>query len=137
MGPERLREEVRGEIDPHLLEDRRRAGWRLAAIEWERETAAAAASQGRVEVPFGLRIAADCSHLETDATETEVLRTVLRGVVHDRPLSAIAQELNGRGFRTRTGEVWNPAKVFRLMPAVIENGPRIVSNPGWTSFRDG
>jgi hypothetical protein len=136
MGPERLRDEVHGEVDASLLETRRRAGWQVAVIEWERDATPGPVKRHRVEVPFGLRIASDCSHLEADETETEVLRTVMRGVVNDRPLSAIAQELNGRGFRTRTGEAWNPAKVFRLMPAVIENGPRIVSSPEWPAFRD-
>jgi hypothetical protein len=135
MCPERLREIVHGELDPALLEERRHAGWRLSAIEWERGTGPAGGN-GSVEVPFGFRIASDCSHLEPDESEAEVLRTVMRGVVKDRPLSAISEELNRRGFRTRRGELWNPAKVFRLMPAVIDQGPRIVTDPGWPSFRD-
>jgi hypothetical protein len=135
MCPERLREMVHGELDPVLLEERRNAGWRLTAIEWERGSQTARGNRG-VEVPFGFRIAPDCSHLETDEAEAEVLRTVMRGVVKDRALSAISEELNRRGFRTRTGELWNPAKVFRLMPAVIDHGPSIVTDPEWPLFRD-
>ena len=136
MGPERLRDLVSGEPDPKILESRRADGWRMAAIEWERESAGAPPRREFVDVPFGFRVAPDCCHLQSDAGETEILRTIMRGVVNDHPLSAIAGELNAKGFRTRGGLTWNPASVFRLLPAVVDHGPRILSDSAWPAFRD-
>lgn len=128
------RQIVTGEVDLQDMKRRQQAGWRVAAIEWEAESADAA-EPVPLQVPFGLRVAGDCHHLEEDPTEGEILRTIMRMVVHDRPLSHIAADLNGRGFRTRAGQPWNPADVFRLMPAIVENGPRIFADPQWAAAR--
>ena len=124
-----------GTIDMEAIARRQREGWRLIALEWERESDGEAV-QRAVEPPFGYQVAGDCSRLEEHPAEAEVLRTVMRGVVHDRPLSQIADDLNKRGFRTRSGDLWNPATVFRLMPDLINSGPRIFSAPDWPSIRD-
>ena len=124
-----------GELDLQDVKRRRDAGWRIAAIEWESESADAALQSDALQVPFGLRVAGDCHHLEEDPAEAEILRTVMRMVVHDRPLSQISAELNGRGFKTRSGVPWGPADVFRLMPVVVESGPRIFADPGWAAAR--
>jgi hypothetical protein len=60
----------------------------------------------------------------------------MRGVVNDHPLSTVAAELNSKGYRTRSGQAWNPASVFRLLPAVVDQGPRILADPQWPAFRD-
>ena len=130
---ERLRDLVPGTIDADLIRERESAGWRLTAVEWERSTTGSGPSF--IDVPFGLRVAADCRHLEEDPVEGEILRTVMQGVVNDRPLSFISDELNQRGYHTRSGERWNPARVFRLMPAIVDQAPRIFSDPEWPSRR--
>jgi hypothetical protein len=132
--PERLRDLVPGTLDSDLVLERQNAGWRLVAVEWER-TADSNTYTGYVEVPFGLRIAPDCRHLEEHPVEAEILRTVMQGVVNDHPLSRIADDLNLRGYNTRSGERWNPARVFRLMPSLVDSGPRIFSEPEWPERR--
>ena len=129
------RQIVTGELDLQDVKRRQQAGWRIAAIEWESERTDAEAAAPELQLPYGLRIASDCRHLEEDPTETEVLRTIMRMVVHDRPLSQISTELNGRGFKTREGKAWNPADVFRLMPEIVESGPRIFADPAWAATR--
>jgi Recombinase len=126
----KLRDTISGPLDLDLLAKRRAEGWRLTAIEWEREGDEAAHSK-ELAVPFGFRVAADCEHLEEDPRESEALRVVMRMVVDDAPLSRIADELNSRGLRTRSGAPWNPASVFRLMPGLVDQGPRIFSHPEW------
>src|ERR1700676_2485324 len=53
---------------PDYLNQREAAGWRIVAVEWEREMQAEPAAptdlaQGE-EIPYGTRIAQDCLHLE-------------------------------------------------------------------------
>jgi Recombinase len=124
-----------GTIDMEAIARRQREGWKLVALEWERQSPDDPV-QSAVDPPFGYQVAGDCSRLEEHPAEAEILRTIMRGVVHDQPLSDIADELNRRGFRTRAGDPWNAAKVFRLMPDLINNGPRILSAPDWPAVRD-
>ena len=123
-----------GAIDMEAIARRQREGWQLVALEWER-TSPEEAPQRAVDPPFGYQVAGDCSRLEEHPGEAEVLRLVMKGVVHERSLSLIADELNERGFRTRKGDLWNPAKVYSLMPDLINHGPRILSAPDWPAIR--
>ena len=68
-----------------------------------------------VEVPYGLRVASDCSRLEEDPDEKAILRT-LELIVQDHPVSAVATELNKGGLRTRSGSYWTPVSVFNMLP---------------------
>jgi hypothetical protein len=129
MGRERMRQIVSGELDPELIRQRQASGWRLSAIEWERDIAGTP-SKDQIEVPYGLRIGNDCHHLEEDPDEAEILRLIMRGVVHDQPLSKIAEDLNQR-YRTRSGGRWTSSDVFRLMPTLVDSGPRIFADPAW------
>src|SRR6185369_9952534 len=106
------------------------AGWRVAAVEWVRESAAAPASKTppREEVPYGMRVGLDCIHLEEDSTETQAMLLMLEMIVQEIRLPEVAAELNRRGFRTRTGSEWSPVAVFDLLPRLIEIGPRIFSS---------
>jgi len=132
---QRVRDIVFGTLDQELVRRREADGFRLIAVEWERNTTAAPGKADLRDAPFGLRVASDCQHLEWDPDEAEVLRAVMHGVIHDRSLSFIADDLNKRGYRTRGGEMWNPASVFRLMPDLVDNGPRIFSEPEWPARR--
>ena len=80
-------------------------GWKLVAIEWEREVETAEEPLP-VEVPFGLRIAPETQHLEEDPRERETLFQLMELIVQEGSYSRVADELNRRGYRTRQGGVW-------------------------------
>jgi hypothetical protein len=110
-------------------------GWKLTALEWEREVEEPAAQPGPLteDVPYGLRVSADCSHLEENTTEKQALILMMDLIVQDAPLSLVAEELNRKGFRTRAGANWTPGSVFDMLPRLIQVGPRIFSSTEWTA----
>lgn len=116
------------------ITDREREGWNLVAIEWEREAEGADAAQ--VEVPFGLRVANDCRHLEEDPGEMEALKMGMELIISECPFTRIAEELNRGGHRTRDGAEWTPVLVFNLLPRLIEVGPRIFPTHEWAERRE-
>jgi hypothetical protein len=131
---ERLREAVNELPDAAFFERRAEAGWRLVALEWERtgegEEARAQGEAGE-EVPYGLRVASDCRHLEEDPEEFRALILMMEQIVLDLPLSKVASALNDAGIRTRQGLPWDPVSVFNMMPRLIEVGPRMFSREEW------
>jgi hypothetical protein len=131
---ERLRERMNVLPTTEQVEKRRVEGWRLAVIEWERETGREA-PQGRRPIPYGLRISPDCQHLEIDSGEREVVATIIAMIAGDHPLSRIASELNRRGFRTRTGAEWTQLQIFQMLPRIIELGPEILSGQEWSESK--
>jgi hypothetical protein len=131
---ERWREPVSALPTAEALEKRRKEGWRLAAIEWERE-GASEAPEGRRPIPYGLRISTDCHHLEVDPDEKDVIATIIAMIAGDHPLSRIAGELNRRGSRTRSGSEWTQLKIFQMLPRVIELGPEILSQKEWSESK--
>jgi hypothetical protein len=121
---------------PEYLEQRQTAGWRIVAVEWEREMQAEApsASEGLAsgeEIPYGTRIASDCLHLEENPTEMQVLNHLAEMVVQDHSYNRMAESLNQRAFHTRDGKPWTPLAVFKLTPRLIEVAPRILSGAEW------
>ena len=133
---ERVREEVLAPPAPDYWKRKTDAGWRLAAVEWIREASAeTASSETREEIPYGLKIADDCVHLEAHPVERESLMLMLELIVQDRTLSEVAAELNDRGFRNRRGGEWGPAAVFNLLPRMIELGPHVFSQDDWAARR--
>lgn len=121
------------------LRDRQAAGWRPVAIEWEREVEVqlpghVSPSQVKGEIPFGLRIAPDCKHLEDDPAEVEILRTLAEMVVQDLSFPRMADALNKKGLHNR-GQAWTAVDVFRLTPRLIEITPRILSGSEWETRR--
>ena len=135
---ERIRESLTGlPTLEHLLE-RVEAGWKLVSLEWEREAASSPlAETQRVveEIPFGLKVAEDCSGLVEDPFEKQIIITALDMIVEDCPLSRIAEELNRRGYRTRDGSRWTPVSVFQMLPRLIEAGPGILMSDEWRQRR--
>jgi hypothetical protein len=120
------------------LRERQSAGWRPVAIEWEREIEVqlpghAYPAQVKGEIPFGLRIAADCRHLEDDPAEVEILRVLAEMVVQDLSFPRMAESLNQRGLHTRDGHPWTAIDVFQLTPRLIEVSPRILAGTEWES----
>jgi hypothetical protein len=135
---QRVRDLVSGSLNQEELQRRTAEGWRLVAVEWERETPAEAAAptQAAPDVPFGLKVAGDCAHLEEDPAEREVLFAMMELTIQDGPYSSIADELNRRGFRTRDGMRWTPVSVFQMLPRLIEVGPKIFGSEEWQQRRN-
>jgi len=130
---ERIRDLVTGPLNTDLIKQRQEAGWTLAAIEWQREIAGTepAPEYPIEDVPYGMRIAVNCQHLEEDPQEISALTFMMELLINDKRLSEVALELNDAGYRTRTGSAWNPVMVFNMFPRLIEMGPRIFSTEEW------
>ena len=135
---ERVREIVRDSLTAEYLKQRTDAGWKLVAVEWQREIEGGLEEAQRFieDVPFGLRVAADCQHLEEDPTERDILVLMMDLIVQDQPLSKVADGLNQAGFRTRQGSPWSPVSVFNMLPRLIEVGPHIFSSEEWMARRE-
>ena len=136
---ERLREPASDPLTLNLehLRQRADAGWKLVAIEWSREVegdAPETTAPGE-DVPYGLRVSADCQRLEVDPEENRVLMQMMELMVQDRPLSVVAAQLNQQGHRTRAGGLWSPGSVFDMLPRLIEVGPRLFSMQEWGQRR--
>ena len=86
-------------------------------------------------VRYGLKIGADCHNLAEDPAEMEVLTTIMDLIVDDQPMSKVAETLSARGFQTRAGKPWTKARVFQMLPRLIEIGPRVFSTDEWRRRR--
>jgi hypothetical protein len=96
---ERLHEAVTHAPTPEELQRRAAQGWRLVGVEWERGAPGTDQAGELQETPFGLKVAPDCAHLETDPDESQALAAMLRLVIQDEvSFTQVAQELNRRGF---------------------------------------
>ncbi len=135
MATERIRQEVPASFGPEDIAKHVEQGWKLIAVEWERELPESENSSRSNEVPFGLRIAKDAARLEEDPSEQEILQLMMELTVEDGPYSAIAEELNRRGYRTRHGQNWTPISVFQMLPRLIEVGPKIFATQEWQQRR--
>lgn len=132
---QRIREERTELPTATEIERRRSQGWRLCAVEWRRQGDDDAAEPELREAPYGLRVAAELEGLVADPHEQEVLRSILTGLVADRPLGEIAAGLNASGRRTRGGERWTQAEIFSLLPRLVEAGPAIFRSREWRRTR--
>lgn len=134
---ERTRQVIAGQFGPEDLQRKLEEGWKPVAIEWERQIVAEAVPKTAAapEVPFGLRVAGDCAHLEEDPKEREILFQIMELTIQDGPYSGIAEELNRRGLRTRQGQRWTPVSVFQMLPRLIEAGPGILNSDEWRQRR--
>jgi hypothetical protein len=132
---ERVRESVEGSLDPEYVKQRESAGWRLVAVEWQREGEATAPEPRVEDTPFGVRVAGDCEHLEENPQEMQFLLTMMELIIQDVSIVKIAEELNRKGYRTRKGSEWGPVAVFNMLPRLIELTPRIFSTEEWVERR--
>jgi hypothetical protein len=135
---ERIREVVTGSVDLDFVRQKSEAGWKLVAMEWRREIATDESDQAVLieEIPYGLRVASDCSRLEEDPQERAVLVQMMELIVQDYSITLVATELNKRGLRTRSGGPWTPVSVFNMLPRLIEVGPNIFSSDDWEARRE-
>ena len=135
---ERVREAIQGKLDLDDMQHKYAAGWRLVALEWEREAAAGAPELPQTnlhELPFGLRVAADCMHLEEDPVEMKALNTMMELIVQDISMQRMADELNRAGYLTRNGKPWTAVSIFQAFPRLIELTPEIFNTPEWQGRR--
>ena len=136
---ERIRQSVSGALNLGEIEKYQEEGWRLTALEWERESTGAhtddVLGQLREDPPYGTRVAAKSEALEPDPKETDVLFAMMELIVEDGPYSRIAEELNRMGYRTRTGSKWSPVSVFEMLPRLIDAGPKIFATERWHNRR--
>jgi hypothetical protein len=133
---ERLREAVKASPTLEYFAETNRAGWKLVAVEWQREVEGEEEPRTFLEeVPYGLRLSEDCLHLQEDSVEKQVLTLMLELLLRDRPFSRVAEELNQQRFRTREGAKWTTVSVFNMLPRLIEMGPRIFASEEWAERR--
>ena len=131
---ERVREVLSGDPGPEYWQAKRDEGWELAAVEWKRPVAAEAHPEGDSgdQVPYGLRVAADCAHLEPHPEEQKALTVLLSLLIDDGlSLGRVAEQMNLQGFTTRAGSPWTQKAVFELLPRVVEASPVILESPAW------
>jgi hypothetical protein len=114
---DRMREKVTILPTSVYLSKMHDAGWSLVALEWEREVESSAPSAepevpaASEEIPFGLRIASDCHHLEDDPLEMQTLKFLAEMIVQDISFTSMAA------------------------PRLIDVAPRILSGTEWESRR--
>ena len=134
---ERVREAVKSPLHLEYFTQRAEAGWKLVSLEWEREVPGEVQERERrlEPVPYGLRVAEDCMHLEENPLEMQVLQVMMELIVRDFTLTRIAAELNLREFRTREGAEWSALSVFRTLPRVIDVAPQVHSSEDWAERR--
>lgn len=125
---------VHGPLQSTDLEQRTEEGWKLVAIEWEREVETAA-GQLLAEVPFGLQIVPETQRLEQNPAERDILLQLMELIVEEGSYAHIADEINRRGFRTRQGEKWTAVSVFEMLPRLIEVGPQLFQSAEWQKRR--
>jgi hypothetical protein len=124
---EKLRDALTRSPTFEYLNQMNAAGWRLVAMEWERDAPGEpdAAPAHLEEIPYGMQVAADGCSLVENAAESRILSEAARLLVEDMPVSRIAAELNSTGYRTRRAALWTPTDVFNLVPRMIDAGPRL------------
>jgi hypothetical protein len=135
MGIDRSRQVLPGPLDWEQVKSYQNEGWRVAAIEWERDVESSEHTATIEPTPYGLRVGHDCTELEEDPNEREVLVSMMELMIQDGPYSFVAEELNRRGYVTRGGGKWSAVSVFEMLPRLIEAGPKIFSSPEWHERR--
>ena len=132
---QRVREIPSAPLTPEYVSRKAAEGWKLTAVEWEREVEEPTTQPGILseDVPYGLQVSADCTRLEENPPEKQALILMMDLIVQDAPLSLVAEELNRKGFRTRAGGNWTPGSVFDMLPRLIQVGPRIFSSTEWAA----
>jgi len=125
---------VSGPLGVEDLKHQTEKGWKLVAIEWEREVEAAE-DQLPANVPFGLQIAPETQRLEENPAEREILFQLMELIVQEGSYARIADEINRREFRTRQGAEWSPVSVFEMLPRLIEVGPHVFQSSEWQKWR--
>jgi hypothetical protein len=132
-----VRDSVQQPVSLDYFQERLAAGWKLKAIEWEKEIEAPAETTAPSEqpAPYGLEVAPEASRLRQNPQEIGVLMTILELIVVEKGVSYIAEELNLRGLKTRDGTPWTSPAVFNLLPRLIDLGPDLLKSGDWQERR--
>ena len=134
-----MRQVVSGPLGMEELKQQSEKGWRMVAIEWEREVEGAEVEAGAerlaADVPYGLQVAPETQQLEENPAEREMLFLLMELIVQEGSYTRIADEMNRRGFRTRQGVKWSPVSVFEMLPRLIEVGPQVFQSSEWQKRR--
>jgi hypothetical protein len=133
---QRMREALTSSPTLEYLNQMNASGWKLVALEWEREGEGPDVPEKRpipfeIEVPYGMQISDDGYHLLENPAEMRVMMQAVDMIVADYSMSGVADELNREGFRQRSGVKWTAAAVFDMLPRMIEAGPQIFSKEEW------
>jgi hypothetical protein len=131
---ERIRDVISGPFSPEVIRQRTAAGWQMVSIEWRRELPDGEAPSEGVfdeDIPYGLRISDDCARLEPHPVEHQALMEMMEMLAQDFSYSSIVSSLNEKGFRMRDGRPWNRIAVFKMIPRLIEVGPRFFNSDEW------
>lgn len=136
-----IRDIVTGDLSLEYFAKRFREGWRVASIEWARESDEASIRQDSVSLlndkavlPYGLQISQD-GFVEENPLEAAALLLILDQIVREKRIQEIAAELNRQRFSTREGRAWTASDVFDLMPRLIEAGPSLLKSAAWLQRR--
>ncbi|MBW8870070.1 MAG: hypothetical protein JF563_04735 [Acidobacteriales bacterium] len=86
------------------------------------------------EIPYGLRLSDDGLRLEIDPYENSVLMQMMDLLGQDFSYSQIVSALNERGLRTRANSPWDRVSLHKMMPRLIEVGPRLFAGDTWKSL---
>jgi hypothetical protein len=135
---ERIRDVISGPFSPEIIRQRSASGWQMVSIEWRRELPDGEAPAEGVfdeDIPYGLRISDDCVRLEPHPREHQVLMEMMEMLAQDFSYSAIVSSLNEKGLRMRDGRPWNRIAVFKMIPRLIEVGPRFFASDEWERRR--
>jgi len=136
---QRMRDVLAGSPTLEYLNQMNASGWKLVALEWEREAESAESDftqpAREIDVPYGMQISEDGWHLVESGAEMRVLMSAVNMIVDDQPMSRVADELNRQGYRKRNGDKWTAAAVFDLLPRMIEAGPEIFTKEEWVGRR--
>lgn len=136
---ERMREATQGSISLQDLQTRSAAGWRLIALEWERESDQAdeelLGDPLDEEIPYGVQVSQDGRRLESNPDEYRVIAQMMELLIQDLPLSQVAIDMNKRGMRTRAGHLWTQISVFEMLPRLSEVSPKIITAKEWEKRR--
>lgn len=131
---ERVRQVLSGPLESADVQQRTDQGWKLVAVEWEREVETAD-DRLSAELPFGLQIASQTQRLEENPAEREILFQLMELIIQEGSYAHVADEINRRGFRTRQGAKWTPVSVFEMLPRLIEVGPQLFKSAEWQKRR--
>jgi hypothetical protein len=132
-----VRDIVTGDLTLEYFAQRFRQGWKVATIEWVRESSEPGPSGERAQIlgqrlalPYGLQLGQD-GFLEENPLEAAALLLILDQIVQEYRIQDIAGALNAQGYSTREGRRWTAADIFNLMPRVIEAGPALLKSEAW------
>ncbi len=139
-----VRDIVTGELTLEYFSRRSAEGWKVASIEWTRESGVTKTGAGLPElltdpapVPYGLQVAEGTLHLKENPLEATVLLLILEQIIQEKRIPEIARQLNLEGYSTRDGRLWSATDVFNLMPRLIEAGPSLLKSAAWQQRRPG